>query len=448
MREDAEVPDQRQGARMAIDALVGNLYSTAQPITSFEQIALFGTAAANGDRVIGELIAKAFEKGWGNNLHVLADRKTPPSIELQLYWGMTLDRGYLSPYFITNHKTKECVLRDPYIMILEKKVSNCVFFDLLTEIGPVRRYNGTDVLIIAEDIENDLLASLVLNGVATATKACVIKPPGFGESRKASLRDIAKFTYGKVMTGKDFECVSLGHAEKITVSKDQTVILLCKACIGHEKLLQWRFTMENLQDFPEESCTKHSYLAAVIKVCGSNKAEVREKKDRVANAINAVKAAKEGVVSVMSLLYACKELDKLQTANHGQKIGVQAIQYALEMLVSAIAYSAGVDGSVVSKLLEGSKPKPLGKGENADMLMPEIVFPLKTIRAVLVEATSKTLKLRLLRWLSLSFQEYLQRKFQLIQASRVKQRRNGGFYQLSLGAVMVTIMIAITISKR
>ncbi|KAH9744513.1 Chaperonin CPN60 [Citrus sinensis] len=370
MREDAEVPDQRQGARMAIDALVGNLYSTAQPITSFEQIALFGTAAANGDRVIGELIAKAFEKGWGNNLHVLADRKTPPSIELQLYWGMTLDRGYLSPYFITNHKTKECVLRDPYIMILEKKVSNCVFFDLLTEIGPVRRYNGTDVLIIAEDIENDLLASLVLNGVATATKACVIKPPGFGESRKASLRDIAKFTYGKVMTGKDFECVSLGHAEK---------------------LLQWRFTMENLQDFPEESCTKHSYLAAVIKVCGSNKAEVREKKDRVANAINAVKAAKEGVVSVMSLLYACKELDKLQTANHGQKIGVQAIQYALEMLVSAIAYSAGVDGSVVSKLLEGSKPKPLGKGENADMLMPEIVFPLKTIRAVLVEATSEML---------------------------------------------------------
>ncbi|KAH9744454.1 Chaperonin CPN60 [Citrus sinensis] len=335
MREDAEVPDQRQGARMAIDALVGNSYSTAQPITSFEQIALFGTAAANGDRVIGELIAKAFEKGWGNNLHVLADRKTPPSIELQLYWGMTLDRGYLSPYFITNHKTKECVLRDPYIMILEKKVSNCVFFDLLTEIGPVRRYNGTDVLIIAEDIENDLLASLVLNGVATATKACVIKPPGFGESRKASLRDIAKFTYGKVMTGKDFECVSLGHAEK---------------------LLQWRFTMENLQDFPEESCTKHSYLAAVIKVCGSNKAEVREKKDRVANAINAVKAAKEGVVSVMSLLYACKELDKLQTANHGQKIGVQVIQYALEMLVSAIAYSTGVDGSVVSKLLEGSKP--------------------------------------------------------------------------------------------
>ncbi|XP_024038615.1 chaperonin CPN60-2, mitochondrial-like isoform X2 [Citrus clementina] len=147
--------------------------------------------------------------------------------------------------------------------------------------------------------------------------------------------------------------------------------------------------MENLQDFPEESCTKHSYLAAVIKVCGSNKAEVREKKDRVANAINAVKAAKEGVVSVMSLLYACKELDKLQTANHGQKIGVQAIQYALEMLVSAIAYSAGVDGSVVSKLLEGSKPKPLG--ENADMLMPEIVFPLKTIRAVLVEATSEML---------------------------------------------------------
>ncbi|KAH9744445.1 Chaperonin CPN60 [Citrus sinensis] len=367
MREDAEVPDQRQGARMAIDALVGNLYSTAQPITSFEQIALFGTAAANGDRVIGELIAKAFEKGWGNNLHVLADRKTPPSIELQLYWGMTLDRGYLSPYFITNHKTKECVLRDPYIMILEKKVSNCVFFDLLTEIGPVRRYNGTDVLIIAEDIENDLLASLVLNGVATATKPCVIKPPGFGESRKASLRDIAKFTYGKVMTGRDFECVSLGHAEKITVSKDQTVILLCKACIGHEKLLQWRFTMENLQDFPEESCTKHSYLAAVIKVCGSNKAEVREKKDRVANAINAVKAAKEGV----------EPSDWLSLH--------------LQMLVSAIAYSAGVDGSVVSKLLEGSKPKPLGKGENADMLMPEIVFPLKTIRAVLVEATSEML---------------------------------------------------------
>ncbi|KAH9744468.1 Chaperonin CPN60-like 1 [Citrus sinensis] len=304
MREDAEVPDQRQGARMAIDALVGNLYSTAQPITSFEQIALFGTAAANGDRVIGELIAKAFEKGLGNNLHVLADRKTPPSIELQLYWGMTLDRGYLSPYFITNHKTKECVLRDPYIMILEKKVSNCVFFDLLTEIGPVRRYNGTDVLIIAEDIENDLLASLVLNGVATATKACVIKPPGFGESRKASLRDIAKFTY----MGRKFGTLS-------------------------RKIVEL-----------------------------------------------------EMLVSVMSLLYACKELDKLQTANHGQKIGVQAIQYALEafsiplfndMLVSAIAYSAGVDGSVVSKLLEGSKPKPSVKQdfEIEALKVAQLVFP-------------------------------------------------------------------------
>ncbi|KAH9744470.1 Chaperonin CPN60-like 1 [Citrus sinensis] len=272
MREDAEVPDQRQGARMAIDALVGNLYSTAQPITSFEQIAL--------------------------------DRKTPPSIELQLYWGMTLDRGYLSPYFITNHKTKECVLRDPYIMILEKKVSNCVFFDLLTEIGPVRRYNGTDVLIIAEDIENDLLASLVLNGVATATKACVIKPPGFGESRKASLRDIAKFTY----MGRKFGTLS-------------------------RKIVEL-----------------------------------------------------EMLVSVMSLLYACKELDKLQTANHGQKIGVQAIQYALEafsiplfndMLVSAIAYSAGVDGSVVSKLLEGSKPKPSVKQdfEIEALKVAQLVFP-------------------------------------------------------------------------
>ncbi|KAK9222345.1 hypothetical protein WN944_010780 [Citrus x changshan-huyou] len=154
-------------------------------------------------------------------------------------------------------------------------------------------------------------------------------PPKSGTNSKVKRDLVEALIDGEFYMREDAE--TLGHAEKITVSKDQTVILLCKACIGHEKLLQWRFTMENLQDFPEESCTKHSYLAAVIKVCGSNKAEVRKKKDRVANAINAVKAAKEeGVVSVMSLLYACKELDKLQTANHGQKIGVQAIQYALE----------------------------------------------------------------------------------------------------------------------
>ncbi|KAH1229177.1 Chaperonin CPN60-2, mitochondrial [Glycine soja] len=317
--------DLRRGISMAVDAVVTNLKSRARMISTSEEIAQVGTISANGEREIGELIAKAMEKVGKEGVITISDGKTLYN-ELEVVEGMKLDRGYISPYFITNDKNQKCRQRS--------------------------------LLIIAEDVESDALATLILN--------------------------------------------KLRAGIKITVSKDDTVIL---DGAGDKKALeerceQIRSAIENsTSDYDKEKLqerlAKLSGGVAVLKIGGASEAEVGEKKDRVTDALNATKAAvEEGIVSGggVALLYASKELDKLQTANFDQKIGVQIIQNALKTPVLTIASNAGVEGAVVvGKLLE-QENHDLGydaaKGEYVDMVKAGIIDPLKVIRTALVDAAS------------------------------------------------------------
>ncbi|KAF4378144.1 hypothetical protein F8388_009058 [Cannabis sativa] len=368
--------DLRRGITMAVDAVVTNLKSRARMISTSEEIAQVGTISANGEREIGELIAKAMEKVGKEGVITIADGKTLEN-ELEVVEGMKLDRGYISPFFITNQKNQKCELENPLILIHEKKISN---LNAIVKILELALKNQRSLLIVAEDVESEALATLIINKLRAGIKVCAIKAPGFGESRKANLRDLAVLTGGEVITeelGMDLEKVGpevLGTCKKITVSKDDSVILDGagdKKAI-EERCEQLRSSIESsTSDYDteklQERLAKLSGGVAVLKIGGASETEVSEKKDRVTDALNATKAAvEEGIVpgGGVALLYASKELSKLQTANFDQKIGVQIIQNALKMPVSTIASNAGVEGEA------------------------GIIDPLKVIRTALVDAAS------------------------------------------------------------
>ncbi|XP_062079227.1 chaperonin CPN60-2, mitochondrial-like [Humulus lupulus] len=396
--------DLRRGITMAVDAVVTHLKSRARMISTSEEIAQVGTISANGEREIGELIAKAMEKVGKEGVITIADGKTLEN-ELEVVEGMKLDRGYISPFFITNQKNQKCELEDPLILIHEKKISN---LNAMVKILELALKSQRSLLIVAEDVESEALATLIINKLRAGIKVCAIKAPGFGESRKANLRDLAILTGGEVITeelGMNLEKVGpevLGTCKKITVSKDDSVILDGagdKKAI-EERCEQLRSSIESsTSDYDseklQERLAKLSGGVAVLKIGGASEAEVSEKKDRVTDALNATKAAvEEGIVpgGGVALLYASKELSKLQTANFDQKIGVQIIQNALKMPVSTIASNAGVEGEViVAKLLEQDN-LDLGydaaKGEYVDMIKAGIIDPLKVIRTALVDAAS------------------------------------------------------------
>ncbi|XP_027366767.1 chaperonin CPN60-2, mitochondrial-like isoform X3 [Abrus precatorius] len=396
--------DLRRGITMAVDAVVTNLKSRARMISTSEEIAQVGTISANGEREIGELIAKAMEKVGKEGVITIADGKTLHN-ELEVVEGMKLDRGYISPYFITNQKNQKCELEDPLILIHEKKISSINAVVKVLELALKRQ---RPLLIVAEDVESDALATLILNKLRAGIKVCAIKAPGFGENRKSGLQDLAVLTGGALITeelGLKLEKVDLdmlGTCKKITISKDDTVILDGagdKKSI-EERCEQIRSAIENsTSDYDKEKLqerlAKLSGGVAVLKIGGASEAEVGEKKDRVTDALNATKAAvEEGIVpgGGVALLYASQELDKLQTANFEQKIGVQIIQNALKTPVLTIASNAGVEGAVViGKLLEQDN-HDLGydaaKGEYVDMVKAGIIDPLKVIRTALVDAAS------------------------------------------------------------
>ncbi|XP_015892245.2 chaperonin CPN60-2, mitochondrial isoform X1 [Ziziphus jujuba] len=396
--------DLRRGITMAVDAVVTNLKSRTRMISTSEEIAQVGTISANGEREIGELIAKAMEKVGKEGVITISDGKTLHN-ELEVVEGMKLDRGYISPYFITNQKNQKCELEDPLILIHEKKISNLNAIVKVLELALKRQ---RPLLIVAEDIESDALATLIINKLRAGIKVCAIKAPGFGENRKANLQDLAILTGGEVITeelGLNLDKVGLemlGTCKKITVSKDDTVIL---DGAGDKKNIeercdQLRSTIESsTSDYDKEKLqerlAKLSGGVAVLKIGGASEAEVGEKKDRVTDALNATKAAvEEGIVpgGGVALLYASKELEKLQTANFDQKIGIQIIQNALKMPVHTIASNAGVEGPViVGKLLEQENPDlgyDAAKGEYVDMIKAGIIDPLKVIRTALVDAAS------------------------------------------------------------
>ncbi|VVB07288.1 unnamed protein product [Arabis nemorensis] len=396
--------DLRRGISMAVDAVVTNLKSRARMISTSEEIAQVGTISANGEREIGELIAKAMEKVGKEGVITIQDGKTLVN-ELEVVEGMKLDRGYTSPYFITNQKTQKCELEDPLILIHEKKITS---INSIVKVLELALKKQRPLLIVSEDVESDALATLILNKLRAGIKVCAIKAPGFGENRKANLQDLAALTGGEVITdelGMNLEKVDLsmlGTCKKVTVSKDDTVILdgagdkkaieeRCDQIRSAAELSTSEYDKEKLQ----ERLAKLSGGVAVLKIGGASEAEVGEKKDRVTDALNATKAAvEEGILpgGGVALLYAARELEKLPTANFDQKIGVQIIQNALKTPVYTIASNAGVEGAViVGKLLEQDNPDlgyDAAKGEYVDMVKAGIIDPLKVIRTALVDAAS------------------------------------------------------------
>ncbi|KAL6292363.1 hypothetical protein ACE6H2_000505 [Prunus campanulata] len=396
--------DLRRGITMAVDSVVTNLKSRARMISTSEEIAQVGTISANGEREIGELIAKAMEKVGKEGVITISDGKTLDN-ELEVVEGMKLDRGYISPYFITNQKNQKCELENPLIVIHEKKISS---INAVVKILELALQKQRPLLIVSEDVESEALATLILNKLRAGIKVCAIKAPGFGENRKSSLQDLAVLTGGSLITeelGLNLDKVELdmlGTCKKVTISKDDTVIL---DGAGDKKAIderseQIRSAIElSTSDYDKEKLqerlAKLSGGVAVLKIGGASETEVGEKKDRVTDALNATKAAvEEGILpgGGVALLYASKELEKLPTANFDQKIGVQIIQNALKAPVHTIASNAGVEGAVVvGKLLEQDNPDlgyDAAKGEYVDMVKSGIIDPLKVIRTALVDAAS------------------------------------------------------------
>lgn len=401
--------DLRSGINMAVNAVISDLKCRAVMISTPEEITQVATISANGEREIGELLAKAMEKVGKQGVITVADGNTLDS-ELEVVEGMKLARGYISPYFVTDHKTQKCELEHPLILTHDKKISD---MNSLVRILELAVKKNRALLIVAEDVESDVLAMLVLNKHQAGVKVCAIKAPGFGENRRANLEDLAILTGGEVITedrGLNLNKVKvemLGTAKKVTVSLDDTIILHGggdKRLI-EERCEELRTAMENSsamfdKEKAQERLSKLSGGVAVFKVGGASEAEVGERKDRVTDALNATRAAiEEGIVpgGGVALLYATKVLENIQTSNEDQKRGVQIIQNALKAPTFTIVSNAGGDGALVlGKLLEQDDLNlgyDAAKGVYVDMVKAGIIDPLKVVRTALVDAASVSLLL-------------------------------------------------------
>ncbi|WOK91343.1 chaperonin CPN60-like 2, mitochondrial [Canna indica] len=398
------VMDLRRGINIAVDAVIAHLRKSAWMISTPEEITQVATISANNEREIGELVARAMEKVGKDGVITVSDGNTMDN-EMEVVEGMKLGRGYISPYFITDAKTQKCELENPLILIHDKKISD---MNSLVRILELALKNNRALLIVAEDVESDALAMLVLNKHRAGIKVCAIKAPGFGENRRANLEDLAILTGGEVITedrGLNLEKVKaemLGTAKKVTISLDDTIVL---HGVGDKKLIeercsQLRTAIEKStamfdKEKAQERLSKLSGGVAVLKIGGASEAEVGERKDRVTDALNAARAAaEEGILpgGGVALLYATKELDKIDTSNSDEKIGIEIIKNALKAPTLTIAANAGVNGAIiVGKLLEQenlSLGYDAAKGEYVDMVEAGIVDPLKVIRTALVDAAS------------------------------------------------------------
>ena len=396
--------DLKRGIDLAVDAVVEDVKSRSVAIKGSDEVAQVGTISANGDTSIGEYLAKAMEKVGNEGVITVEDAKGLDT-ELDVVEGMQFDRGYLSPYFVTNPDKMICEYDTPYILLYDKKVSN---LQPLIPVLEAIMQSGKALIIVAEDIEGEALATLVVNRLRGGLKVCAVKAPGFGDRRKAILEDIAILTGGQVISedlGMKLENVTLdmlGVAKRVEVSKDDTTIIdgqgekdLIAARVNQIKKQIEETTSDYDREKLQERLGKLSGGVAVIKVGGASEVEVKEKKDRIDDALHATRAAvKEGVVAGggCALLYATKALDKIKTDNQDQKVGVDIIRRALQAPIRQIAENAGVDGAlVVGKLLE-SKDTNHGynaqKGEYVDMIKAGIIDPTKVVRTALQDAAS------------------------------------------------------------
>jgi len=396
--------DVKRGIDTAVAAVVEDVKKRSKKVSTSEEIAQVGTISANGEKDIGDMIAKAMQK-VGNEGVITVEEAKGLETELDVVEGMQFDRGYLSPYFITNAEKMTTELEQPYILLHEKKLSS------LQPMLPILEavvQSGRPLLIIAEDVEGEALATLVVNKLRGGLKVAAVKAPGFGDRRKAMLEDIAILTGGQVISedlGIKLESVSvdmLGKAKKVVITKEETTIVDGS---GKKKEIEGRCTQiraqidETTSEYDKEKLAERlAKLAggvAVIKVGGATEVEVKERKDRVDDAMHATRAAvEEGIVigGGAALLYATKVLEKLSGDNPDQKAGIDIVRRALQQPLRQIAENAGVDGSVVvGKLLEG-KGGSLGfdaqNAEYVDMFKAGIIDPTKVVRCALQDAAS------------------------------------------------------------
>ena len=396
--------DLKRGIDMAVEAVVADIKSRSVAIKTSEEIAQVGTISANGDRSIGEYLARAMEKVGNEGVITVEDAKGLET-ELDVVEGMQFDRGYLSPYFITNAEKMVCEYENPFVLLYDQKVSN------LQPLIPVLEsivQSGRALVIIAEDIEGEALATLVVNRIRGGLKVCAVKAPGFGDRRKAMLEDIAILTGGQVISeelGMKLENVTLdmlGSAKRVEITKDETTNIDGD---GEKDLIEARAAQirkqieETSSDYDreklQERLAKLSGGVAVLRVGGASEVEVKEKKDRIDDALNATRAAvKEGGVAGggVALLYSAKVLDSLKPENQDQKVGIDIIRKATQAPIRQIAENAGVDGAVVAgKLLESTDTNfgyNAQSGEYTDMVKAGIIDPTKVVRTALQDAAS------------------------------------------------------------
>mmetsp|Transcript_7222 Transcript_7222/g.10109 ORF Transcript_7222/g.10109 Transcript_7222/m.10109 type:complete len:578 (-) Transcript_7222:171-1904(-) len=398
--------DLRRGIQAAVDVVLEGLGDMSKKISSKDEIEQVATISANGDKLVGGLISTAMEKVGKEGVITCQDGKTLED-ELEVVEGMKFDRGYISPYFLTDPKTQKCEFENARILFYEKKISS------LQSLVPILEQTVKDaqpLLIVAEDIEGEALATLVVNKLRGGLKVCAVKAPGFGDNRKANLQDLAILTGGQVISedvGLKLENVTmdmLGSAKKVTVSKDDTIVLDGageKADIEERvELLQASIastTSEYEKEKLQERLAKLSGGIAVIKVGGATESEVGEKKDRVVDALNATRAAvEEGIVpgGGSALLHASKRLSALisSTENVDQRIGIEIVQKAIVVPARTIAANAGDEGAViVGKLLEETDTNvgyDAQNGEYVNMFDKGIIDPTKVVRTALVDAAS------------------------------------------------------------
>jgi chaperonin GroEL len=396
--------DLKRGIDLAVEAVVEELKKNSKKVTSNSEIAQVGTISANGDKEIGDYLAKAMEK-VGNEGVITVEEAKSLETELDVVEGMQFDRGYISPYFITNADKMRVEMEDPYILINEKKLS------ALNELLPLLEavvQTGKPLLIVAEDVEGEALATLVVNKLRGGLKVAAVKAPGFGDRRKAMLQDIAILTGGQAISedlGIKLENVTLamlGKAKKVMIDKENTTIVNgggkkadIEARIAQIKAQIEETTSDYDREKLQERLAKLAGGVAVIRVGGATEVEVKERKDRVDDAMHATRAAvEEGILpgGGVALLRATETLKKVRTANDDQKTGVEIVRKALQAPARQIATNAGEDGSViVGKILENSS---YGYGfdaqsaEYVDMVKKGIIDPTKVVRQALQGASS------------------------------------------------------------
>ncbi len=396
--------DLKRGIDLAVSKVVEDLKARSKEVANSSEIAQVGIISANGDTVVGEKIAEAMEK-VGKEGVITVEEAKGLDFELDVVEGMQFDRGYLSPYFITNPEKMQVELENPYILIHEKKLSN---LQALLPVLEAVVQSGRPLLIIAEDVEGEALATLVVNKLRGGLKVAAVKAPGFGDRRKAMLEDIATLTAGELISeelGIKLENVSLamlGQAKKVTIDKDNTTIVdgagSAEAIKGRVEQIRAQIettTSDYDREKLQERLAKLAGGVAVIKVGGATEVEVKERKDRVDDALHATRAAvEEGIVpgGGTALLYAIRALEGLTGTNDDQTRGIDIVRRALQAPVRQIAENAGHDGAVVAGKLLDQGDETLGFNAQTEvyenLVQAGVIDPTKVVRTALQDAAS------------------------------------------------------------